>query len=95
MFERRTIEIDSHEKTGSLAFWFPEYHNVCRMMPFMRLGRPQEPQETSFYVYNRVEERGFRWISYQEAREQEIVARDEELAALIQSKRRVTSSGDQ
>ena len=56
---------------------------MCRALPFFRLGLPQEPQETSFYVFNRVEDAGFRWISYQEAREQEFVAPDDELQKII------------
>jgi transposase InsO family protein len=44
---------------------------------------PQQPQETSFYVFNRMENGGFRWIIYQEAREQEFVAQDEELSGII------------
>ncbi len=56
---------------------------MCRALPFFRLGAPQQPQETSFYVFNRVENGEFRWISYQEAREQEFVAPDDELRGLI------------
>jgi hypothetical protein len=56
---------------------------MCRALPFFRLGAPQQPQETSFYVYNRVENDGYRWISYQEAREQEFIAPDDELLTII------------
>jgi hypothetical protein len=56
---------------------------MCRAMPFFRLGAPQQPQESSFYVFNRVEKDGFRWISYQEAREQEFIAPDDELLGII------------
>jgi hypothetical protein len=60
---------------------------MCRAMPFFRLGAPQQPKETSFYVFNRVEKDGFRWISYQEAREQEFIAPDDELLGIIALKR--------
>ena len=56
---------------------------MCQALPFIRLGAPQQPQETSFYVFNRVEDGGFRWISFQEAREQEFVAPDDELYSII------------
>jgi hypothetical protein len=38
---------------------------------------------SSFYVFYRVENGGFRWISYQEAREQEFIAPDDELLGII------------
>jgi hypothetical protein len=56
---------------------------MCAALPFFRLGLPQQPQETSFYVFNRVEDGGFRWISYQETREQEFIAPDDELRGII------------
>ena len=46
-------------------------------------ARPKVREPPGFYVFNRVEKGGLRWISYQEAREQEIFAPDEELAGLI------------
>ena len=58
---------------------------MCRALPFFRLGAPQEPQETVFYVSNRVQNGEFRWISYQEAREQDFTAPDDELQALLSS----------
>lgn len=82
-FERQNVELAHPAKSHSLAFWMKGAGITCRALPFFRLGAPQEPQETSFYVFNRVENGGFRWISYQEAREQEFVAPDEELHSLI------------
>jgi hypothetical protein len=56
---------------------------MCPALPFFRLGAPQQPRETSFYVFNRIDENGCRWISYQEASEQEFFAADDELLELI------------
>ena len=81
--EREQVELDRPAKTNALAFWMSGARTMCRALPFFRLGLPQEPQETSIYVFNRVEDRGFRWISYQEAREQEFVAPDDELLEII------------
>lgn len=83
-FERNEVELDRPVKSNALSFWFIGSRTMCRALPFFRLGAPQQPQETSFYVFNRVENGGFRWISYQEAREQEFVAPDEELQGLIE-----------
>lgn len=82
-FETETVELSRPSRSGALAFWRNGARAMCRALPFFRLGAPQEPQETSFYVFNRVENGGFRWISYQEAREQEIIAPDDELLSLI------------
>jgi len=82
-FQTQTIELDRPCRSRALAFWMAGARAMCRALPFFRLGAPQEPQETSFYVFNRVENGGFRWISYQEAREQEFVAPDDELLSLI------------
>jgi hypothetical protein len=82
-FEARQVEFDRPVKSGALAFWGVDSRTMCRALPFFRLGAPQQPQETSFYVFNRVENGGFRWICYQEAREQEFVAPDEELRSII------------
>lgn len=82
-FEKRQVELDRFAKSNVLAFWMSGARTMCRAVPFFRLGAPQQPQETSLYVFNRVEDEGFRWISYQEAREQEIIAPDEELVRLI------------
>ena len=56
---------------------------MCRAVPFFRLGAPQQPHETSCYVFNRIEEEGLRWVSYQEAKEQAIFTPDDELSDLI------------
>lgn len=82
-FEKQEVELSRPAKSRTLAFWMKGSRIVCRALPFFRLGAPQEPQETSFYVFNRVENGGFRWISYQEAREQEFIASDDELHSLI------------
>lgn len=82
-FETEMVEVSRGASSHALAFWMRDARVMCRALPFFRLGAPQEPQETSFYVFNRIENGGFRWISYQEAREQEFVAPDEELHALI------------
>lgn len=82
-FDRLHVELDRPAKTRSLAFWMVGARTMCRALPFFRLGAPQQPQETSFYVFSRVENGGCRWISYQEAREQEFVAPDDELLGLI------------
>ena len=56
---------------------------MCRALPFFRLGAPQKPRETSFYVFNRVENGSIRWVSYQETQEQELFAGDDELFGII------------
>jgi hypothetical protein len=87
-FEKEQVELDRPIKSNALAFWMTDARSMCRALPFFRLGVPQQPQETSFYVFNRVENGGFRWISYQEAREQEFVAPDDELLRIIALGRR-------
>jgi hypothetical protein len=82
-FAKRKVELGRPAISNALAFWMEDARTTCRALPFFRLGVSQEPQETSFYVFNRVEKSGLRWISYQEAREQEIIAPDDELAGLI------------
>lgn len=82
-FETEIVELSRPAKTNTLAFWMRGAKTTCHALPFFRLGAPQQPQETSFYVFNRVEKSGFRWISYQEAREQEFVAQDDELLKII------------
>jgi hypothetical protein len=86
-FVTEIIEVDRPAKSNTLAFWTSGTRTMCRAMPFFRLGAPLQPQETSFYVFNRVEKDGFRWISYQEAREQEFIAPDDELLGIIALKR--------
>lgn len=82
-FERNLVELDRPAKTNTLAFWMVGSRAMCRALPFVRMGAPQAPQETSFYVFNRVEQGSCRWISYQEAREQVFLATDDELFSLI------------
>lgn len=82
-FEKRQVELDRNAKSNVLAFWMKGERTLCRTVPFFRIGIPQEPQETSFCVFNRVEKEGLRWVSFQEAKEQAIVASDDELLDLI------------
>jgi hypothetical protein len=82
-FETEIVKLDRPAKSKSLAFWMRSARTMCHALPFFRLGLPQQPQESSFYVFNRVENGGFRWISYQEAREQEFIAPDDELHGII------------
>jgi len=82
-FEKQTVELSRPSRSGSLAFFMSGARTMCRALPFFRMGAPQEPQETSFYVFNRVDDGGFRWVSYQEAREQDFVDPDPELMSLI------------
>jgi len=86
-FARQRVELQRPANSRALAFWMKDAKAMCRALPFFRLGAPQQPQETSCYVFNRVENGGLRWISYQEAREQEFVAPDEELLGLIALRR--------
>jgi hypothetical protein len=64
-FEKEQVELDRLAKTNALAFWMSGARTMCRALPFFRIGAPQKPQETSFYVFNRVENGSFRWVSYQ------------------------------
>jgi hypothetical protein len=82
-FAREQVELDRPIKSGALAFWMDGARTMCHALPFFRLGAPQAPLETSFYVFNRVENGNLRWVCYQEAREQEIIASDEELSDII------------
>jgi len=82
-FATEVVELDRPIKSKALAFWMRGARAMCPALPFFRLGLPQQPQETSFYVFSRVEKEGFRWISYQETREQEFVAPDDELRGII------------
>jgi hypothetical protein len=82
-FAREQVELDRPIKSGALAFWMDGARMMCHALLFFRLGAPQAPQENSFYVFNRVENGNFRWVCYQEAREQEIIASDEELSDII------------
>ena len=55
-------ELDRPVKSNALAFWMNGARTMCRALPFFRLGAPQQPQETSFYVFNRVENGGLSWF---------------------------------
>jgi hypothetical protein len=82
-FVTEIVQLDRPAKSNSLAFWITGSRTMCRAIPFIRLGAPQQPRETSFYVFNRVEKDGFRWISYQEAHQQDFIAPDDELLSII------------
>jgi len=58
-FSKREIELDRMVKSNAMAFWSLGSRTMCRALPFFRLGAPQQPQETSVYVYNRVEKMAF------------------------------------
>jgi len=83
VFQRGQVEVDRLVKSNALAFWMNGARTMCHAVPFFRLGVPQRPQETSFYVFNRLEKKGIRWISYQEALEQQVIAPDDELLGII------------
>jgi hypothetical protein len=88
-FQRQLVELAQAAKSNALAFWMCGARTMCRAIPFFRLGAPQRPQETSFYVFNRFVNGGFRWISYQETLEQEFVAPpDDELLGIIALERK-------
>lgn len=82
-FDKLHVELDQHARSNMLAFWMSGGRTMCRAVPFFRLGVPQQSQETSFYVFNRVENEGLRWVSYQEAEEQAVITPDDELLDLI------------
>jgi hypothetical protein len=82
-FDKDVVELNRTVKSNALAFWLEGARSMCSAVPFFRLGAPQDPQEKTVYVYNRVDGKGFRWVSYQEARDQEIFVPDEELGALV------------
>jgi hypothetical protein len=83
VFQRQQVELARPAKSNALAFWCSGARTMCHAIPFFRLGVPQRPQETSFYVFNRIEKGSIRWISYQEALEQAFTAPDDELLGII------------
>ena len=74
VFQRQQVELARPVKSNALAFRTSGAQTMCRAIPFFRLGVFQRPQETSFYVFNRIEKQGIRWVSYQEAQEQAFTA---------------------
>lgn len=85
-FKRSQVELDIDKllpETKDLAFWMNGSRTMCRMLPFFRIGAPQQLGESCVYVFNRVEKKGLRWVSYQEAREQEFFEQDDEISNLI------------
>jgi len=82
-FKTESINLNRPVKSNALAFWMHDTRTMCPALPFFRLGAPQQPRETSFYVFNRVEDDKLRWISYQETNQQEFFTSDDELLTLI------------
>ena len=82
-FESGIAEVNHSVDSHTLAFWKKDADVMCKALPFFRLGVPKRPQETDFYVFNRVVPDGFRWISYHDADEQDFVADDHELQSLM------------
>jgi hypothetical protein len=93
-FHKQQIDVDQTIKSSALALWKLGSRAMCRAMPFFRLGTPKRPQEKSCYVYNRIDGEQFRWVSYQEAQEQEVFATDHELLALIRLGRESGTASD-
>ena len=82
-FSRENVELDRPVKSNALSFWMEGSRTMCRALPFFRFGIPQKVAETSFYVFNRMEQGKLRWVSYQETQEQELFVPDDELLSLI------------
>jgi hypothetical protein len=84
-FQRQHVELELARppRSHALAFWMAGARTMCGAIPFFRLGAPQRPQETSCYVFNRIENGVLRWISYQETRDQEVIGPDDELQSII------------
>jgi hypothetical protein len=72
--------------TGSLAFWVEESGMLVRCFPTVRISASTIPVERCAYVLNRYEKQSFRWVSYQEAKEQVITVDDPDLQSLVASK---------
>jgi hypothetical protein len=72
--------------TGSLAFWIEESGILVRCFPTVRISASTIPVERCAYVLNRYEKQSFRWVSYQEAKEQVITVDDPDLQSLLASK---------
>ena len=83
LFSNELAELGEPVNSRALAFWLSGSRAAVKALPFFRLGSPQRASETSLYVFNRVDKNGYRWVSYQEAQEQEIFVSDQELAALL------------
>ncbi len=82
-FKRLPVESRRRADSGTLAVWYPQFDELVARVPFFRLGAPKDPAESTVYVYNRVETGGLRWVSYQEARDQDILLADDGLDGLI------------
>jgi hypothetical protein len=83
MFSSDLMELSHPVVSKALTFWLSGSRVAVKALPFLRLGFPQRTSESSLYVFNRVEKSGFRWVTYQEAHEQEIFEPDQELASLL------------
>ncbi len=82
-FRNESVELRGKTKSDALAFWMKGSKTACPALPFFRFSTPEDPQGSSFYVYNRIKKKGFRWISYQEAQEPHLIAPNDELQDLI------------
>lgn len=82
-FKRLPVGSRRRADSGTLAIWYPQFDELVARVPFFRLGAPKDPAESTVYVYNRVETGGLRWVSYQEARDQDILIADDGLDGLI------------
>ena len=85
-FKRLSVESRRRADAGTLAIWYPQSDELVARLPFFRLGAPQDPAESTVYVYNRVETGGLRWVSYQETRDQDILLDDDGLDGLIRAR---------
>ena len=59
---------------------------LVRCFPTVRISASTIPVERCAYVLNRYEKQSFRWVSYQEAKEQVIIVDDPDLQSLVASK---------
>jgi hypothetical protein len=83
----KAISVDANRrdfaKSGQLAFWMQDIGVLVPCFPTVRLSTAAIPSEKCAYIFNRYENGQFRWISYQEAQQQEIFDDDATLRALI------------
>jgi hypothetical protein len=83
----KAISVDANRrdfaKSGQLAFWMQDIGVLVPCFPTVRLSTAAIPSEKCAYIFNRYENGQFRWISYQEAQQQEIFDDDASLRALI------------
>ena len=85
LFKAITVDANRRDfaKSGQLAFWMQDIGVLVQCFPTIRLSTAAIPSEKCAYIFNRYENGQFRWISYQEAQQQEIFDDDVGLRALI------------